>query len=162
MVMGFALMLVAGGLLVLTLRVLRVLGKEETEPDLRLGGTQLRRLQWFSASARVVAPDGTSAVADEDRCHRFCDEGTAVSLLIDSPSAPSGARPPKLKRTIGLWMATALVVGIAKGFVLLLLGVPVYVLMVWWRGREEHEDVIPEPSARAQVEAAHAREPVMA
>lgn len=31
-----------------------------------------------------------------------------MSLLIDSPS---GSRPPKLKRTIGLWMATALVVG---------------------------------------------------
>ena len=33
MVMGFALMLVGGGFLVLTLRVLRVLGKEETETE---------------------------------------------------------------------------------------------------------------------------------
>ena len=41
---------------------------------------------------------------------------------------------------------------IAKGFVLLMLGVPVYVLMVWWRGRDERQDVIPEPSAQAQVE----------
>ena len=51
---------------------------------------------------------------------------------------------------------------IAKGFVLLLLGVPVYVLMVWWRGRDDRQDVIPEPSAQAQVEAAHARERVVA
>jgi hypothetical protein len=33
MVMGFALMLVGGGFLVLTLRVLRVFGKEETETE---------------------------------------------------------------------------------------------------------------------------------
>jgi hypothetical protein len=70
-----------------------------------------------------------------------------MSLLIDSPS---GGRPPKLKGVI------------AKGFVLLLLGVPVYVLMVWWRGREDRQDVIPEPSARAQVEASHGRERVVA
>jgi APA family basic amino acid/polyamine antiporter len=49
---------------------------------------------------------------------------------------------------------------IAKGF--MLLGVPVYVVMMWWRGRETPQDVIPEPSARAQLEAAHARERVIA
>jgi APA family basic amino acid/polyamine antiporter len=51
---------------------------------------------------------------------------------------------------------------IAKGFVLLLLGVPVYVLMMWWRGRETTQDAIPEASAQAQVEAAHGREEAMA
>jgi APA family basic amino acid/polyamine antiporter len=51
---------------------------------------------------------------------------------------------------------------IAKGFVLLMLGVPVYVLMMWWRGRETAQDAIPEASARAQVEAAHGREEAMA
>jgi hypothetical protein len=86
-----------------------------------------------------------------------------MSLLIDSPT---GGRPPQLKRTIGLWMATALVVAgagkdvIAKGFVLLL-GVPVYLAMMW-RGRETAQDVIPEASAQAQVEAAHGREKAMA
>jgi hypothetical protein len=30
-----------------------------------------------------------------------------MPMFIDSPS---GERPPKLKRTIGLWMATAVVV----------------------------------------------------
>ena len=40
-----------------------------------------------------------------------------------------------------------------KGFLLLVLaGIPVYVLMVWWRGRDDRQDVIPEPSAQAQVE----------
>lgn len=38
----------------------------------------------------------------------LCDERTAVSLLIDSPSR--GRLPKQLTRTIGLWMATALVV----------------------------------------------------
>ena len=51
---------------------------------------------------------------------------------------------------------------IAKGFVLLLLGVPVYVVMLWWRGRESAQDVIPEASAQAQVEAAQGREEAMA
>ena len=51
---------------------------------------------------------------------------------------------------------------IAKGFVLLLLGVPVYVVMLWWRGRETAQDAIPEASAQAQVEAAHGREEAMA
>jgi hypothetical protein len=31
-----------------------------------------------------------------------------MSLLVDTPS---GARPPSLGRTSGLWMATALVIG---------------------------------------------------
>ena len=35
-------------------------------------------------------------------------KGAATPMFIDSPS---GGPPPKLKRTIGLWMATALVVG---------------------------------------------------
>jgi len=47
---------------------------------------------------------------------------------------------------------------IAKGFVLLMLGVPVYVLMMWWRSRETAQEAIPEASARAQIEAAHRRE----
>jgi APA family basic amino acid/polyamine antiporter len=51
---------------------------------------------------------------------------------------------------------------IAKGFVLLMLGVPVYVLMVWWRGRDAGQEAIPAPSARAQMEAAHAREEAIA
>ena len=50
-----------------------------------------------------------------------------MPMFIDSPS---GERPPKLKRTIGLWM--------------LLLGVPVLVLMMWWRGRDTGQDAIPE------------------
>ena len=57
-----------------------------------------------------------------------------MPMFMDSPS---GERPPKRNRSIGLWMAIA---GagkdvIAKGFILLLLGVPVYVAMMWWRGR---------------------------
>jgi hypothetical protein len=35
-------------------------------------------------------------------------KGAAMPLFIDSPS---GGHPPKLRRTIGLWTATALVVG---------------------------------------------------
>jgi hypothetical protein len=122
-------------------------------------------LQWFSASARVVAPDGAPTLAQDDQGTIRCDERTAMSLLIDSPT---GGRPPQLKRTIGLCIATALVVGgagkdvIAKGFVLLLLGVPVYVAMMWWRGRETAQDAIPEASGQAQVEAAHGREKAMA
>jgi hypothetical protein len=34
--------------------------------------------------------------------------------------------------------------------------------MMWWRGRETPQDVIPEQSAQAQLEAAHARERVIA
>ena len=76
---------------------------------------------------------------------------------------------PKLKRSMGLWMATALVVGnmigsgvfllpafaysvraiagsgqdiIAKGFVLLLAGVPIYVGMRWWQQREAGPDAV--------------------
>jgi hypothetical protein len=62
--------------------------------------------------------------------------------------SPSAERPPKLKRTIGLWM--------------LLLGVAVYVLMLWWRGRDTGQDAIPEASAQAQVEAARGRDRVLA
>jgi basic amino acid/polyamine antiporter, APA family len=51
---------------------------------------------------------------------------------------------------------------IAKGFILLMLGVPIYVAMLWWRGREAPQEVIPEPSAQAQVEAAHGRDEVIA
>jgi len=47
---------------------------------------------------------------------------------------------------------------IAKGFVLLMLGVPVYLLMMWWRSREAAQEAIPEASARAQVVAARGRE----
>ena len=60
----------------------------------------------------------------------------------------SEGRSPKLGRTIGLSMATALVVGAAA--------------FLWWRGRETAQDVIPEASARAQVAAARAREEAMA
>ena len=79
-----------------------------------------------------------------------------MPIFMDSPS---GERPPKRKLSIGLWMAVA---GagkdvIAKGFILLLLGVPVYVAMMWWRGRETAQDVIPEASAQAQVEAARVK-----
>jgi hypothetical protein len=62
--------------------------------------------------------------------------------------SPSGARPPRLERTIALFTATMLVVGAA--------------VLVWRRGRETPQDVIPEASARAQVAAAHAREEAMA
>ena len=68
-----------------------------------------------------------------------------MPMFIDSPS---GERPPKLKRMIGLWM--------------LLLGVPVLVLTMWWRGRDTGQDAIPEASAQAQVEAARARKKAMA
>ena len=43
-----------------------------------------------------------------------------------------------------------------------MLGVPVYVLMMWWPSRETATDAIPEASARAQVEAAHERREAMA
>ena len=113
-VMGFALMLTGGGFLVLTLRVLRVFGKEEdrrpslrsrragspSRADLPLAGAMsgvhrsprpagASALPWFSARARVVAPDGTSALAGKDRIHRisqrprFCkrlDRVTPASL----------------------------------------------------------------------------------
>jgi APA family basic amino acid/polyamine antiporter len=51
---------------------------------------------------------------------------------------------------------------IAKGFILLMLGVPVYVLMLWWRNRQAPQESVPEPSAQAQVEAAHGRDEVIA
>jgi hypothetical protein len=51
---------------------------------------------------------------------------------------------------------------IAKGLVLLRLGVPVYVLMMWCRSRETATDAIPEASARAQIEAARERREAMA
>jgi len=70
-----------------------------------------------------------------------------MPMFMDSPS---GERPPRLKRTLGPCMATALVVGSG-----------VYVLM-WWRGRDTSQHAIPEASARAQVEAAHCRERVVA
>jgi hypothetical protein len=35
-------------------------------------------------------------------------KGATTPMFIDSPSA---GRPPKLERTVGPWMATALVVG---------------------------------------------------
>jgi hypothetical protein len=84
-----------------------------------------------------------------------------MPMFIDSPS---GRRPPKLERSIGLWMAIA---GpgrdiIAKGCVPLMLGVPVYALTMWWRGRESAQEAIPEASAQAQVQAAHRREAAMA
>jgi hypothetical protein len=60
--------------------------------------------------------------------------------------SPCGGSPPKLERTIGL--AAAPVVGSA--------------VFLWWRGRESAQDVIPEASARAQVQAAHARAEAMA
>lgn len=46
---------------------------------------------------------------------------------------------------------------IAKGFVLLMLGVPVYLAMVWWRDRRGRgaQDVIPVASAQAQAAKAH-------
>ena len=61
-----------------------------------------------------------------------------MPMFID---APSGVRPPKLT---------------------LPQGVPVYVLMMWWRGGEIPQDAIPEASAQAQVEAAHGRHEAMA
>ena len=89
-----------------------------------------------------------------------------MPIFMDSPS---GERPPKRKRSTGLWMAIA---GagkdvMAKGLILLLLGVPVYVVIMWWRGRETAQDVIPEASAQAQVKAArvkaaHGREEALA
>ena len=39
-------------------------------------------------------------------------KGATTPMFIDSPS---GGLPPKLERTIGLWMATALVVGNMSG-----------------------------------------------
>lgn len=51
---------------------------------------------------------------------------------------------------------------IAKGFVLLMLGVPVYVAMVWWRKRDDTQDVLPEASVQAQVEAARSQDQVTA
>ena len=65
--------------------------------------------------------------------------------LIDSPC---GGRPPRMQRTIGLLMAGALVVGSG--------------ILLRWRGRGAAQDAIPEASARAQVEAAHARRKAMA
>jgi len=62
--------------------------------------------------------------------------------------SPCGGRPPRLECAIGLLVATALVVGSG--------------LLLWRRGRETPQDVIPEASARAQVAAAHAREKAMA
>lgn len=91
-----------------------------------------------------------------------------MPMFMDSPS---GERRPKRKRSIGPWMAVAGAGAgkdvMAKGFILLLLGVPVYVVIMWWRGRETAQDVIPEASARAQVKAArvkaaHGREQAMA
>ena len=84
-----------------------------------------------------------------------------MPMFIDSPS---GGRPPKLARSIGLWMAVA---GsgrdiIAKGCIPLMLGVPVYALMTWRRGRESAQQAIPEASAQAQVQAAHRRKAAMA
>ena len=61
-----------------------------------------------------------------------------MPMFID---APSGVRPPKLKLPERL---------------------PVYVLMMWWRGGETSQDAIPEASAQAQVEAAHGRHEAMA
>jgi hypothetical protein len=66
-------------------------------------------------------------------------------FIIDSPC---GGRPPRLERTIGLLMAAALVVGSGA--------------WLWRRGRNIPQNAIPEASARAQVEAAHAREKAMA
>ena len=79
-----------------------------------------------------------------------------MPIFMDSPS---GERPPKRKRSIGPRMAIA---GagkdvITKGIILLLLGVPVYVVIMWWRGRETAQDAIPEASARAQVKAARVK-----
>ena len=51
---------------------------------------------------------------------------------------------------------------IAKGFVLLMLGVPVHVLMIGWRRREAGQGVLPGASARAQVEAAQRHPEVVA
>jgi hypothetical protein len=60
-----------------------------------------------------------------------------MAMCMDSPS---GERPPKLERSIGPWI----------------------VVVMWWPGRETAQDVIPEASARAQVQAAHARDEAMA
>ena len=187
-VMGFALMLTGGGFLVLTLRVLRVFGKEE-DGDQACGRDRRGRaleliareqdpvrqrsprscggfgVPWFSERPQVVGPDGTPALAGEDRS-TISRERIAMPIFMDSPS---GERPPKRRRSIGLWMAIA---GagkdvMAKGLILLLLGVPVYVVIMWWRGRETAQDVIPEASAQAQVKAArvkaaHGREEALA
>jgi APA family basic amino acid/polyamine antiporter len=51
---------------------------------------------------------------------------------------------------------------IAKGFILLMLGVPVYVLMLWWRGRSGEQDVVSEPSAETPIEASKGREGAVA
>ncbi len=64
-----------------------------------------------------------------------------MPTFIDSPS---GGGPPRLTRTVGLWMAAALVVGAGA--------------LLWRSGRQTAQDVIPEASARAQVAAARARE----
>ena len=160
-VMGFALMITGGGFLVLTLRVMRVFDKEERDRACgraergraleliarraRSGVTtkppHLRGLRRcvVSRTGQRLGPDGTSAL-----CRRASDhcldrrKGATMPMLID---APSGVRPPKLT---------------------LPEGVPVYVLMMWWRGGEISQDAIPEASAQAQVEAAHGRHEAMA
>jgi hypothetical protein len=53
--------------------------------------------------------------------------------------AASTAGRPNLKRSLGLWMATALVIGtmVGSGVLLLLLaGIPVYVSLEWRKSRE--------------------------
>jgi hypothetical protein len=69
---------------------------------------------------------------------------------------------PKLKRSVGLWTGSGKDI-IAKGFVLLLAAIPVYVLVKWREGRRAEREIadgfeLPPPVLDEAVHYAHGDE----
>ena len=69
----------------------------------------------------------------------------AVATPTHTAPGRAGVSKPRLKRSMGLWMATALVI---------LLGIPVYVWLKWRQGKEPVADhPVPGPLLEASATA---------